>query len=350
MAITSNRRILLLGQNWVGSSAKAAGSALRRLGHTVQEIDDQVFIPQWHTTLMKICRRLTIDRMVQEYNDAILDAVAGWKPDLLLAYKGQYVLPRTLDRLRRAGIRLYNFYPDTSAFSHGPWLPQTLPLYDCIFFTKPFWAQDVSLHLKMADCQYIPHGYDADLHYPIRLQARDIAEYQHDVVFIGTYTTYKEMVLHSFLEIRPDLDLAIFGNQWEKCESRLVRRSVTGYAVHGIAYSTALQASRICLSIMSGQVQGSSQGDEMTTRSFEIPACRCFMLHERTSELSQYFDEGKEVACFDTPQELNAKVLYYLERENERSSILAAGFNRCVPAYSYDARMKQLMSYVENYF
>ena len=88
----------------------------------------------------------------------------------------------------------------------------------------------------------------------------------------------------------------------------------------------------------------------MTTRSFQIPACGAFMLHERTAELARYFDEGKEVACFDTPEELSSKICHYLKHENEREAIAAAGFKRCVPAYSYDARMAELISYVEGGF
>jgi hypothetical protein len=60
----------------------------------------------------------------------------------------------------------------------------------------------------------------------------------------------------------------------------------------------SIRAARICLAIMSGKVQGVVQGDETSTRSFEIPACAGFMLHERTTELLDLYDEDKEVACF----------------------------------------------------
>jgi spore maturation protein CgeB len=69
------------------------------------------------------------------------------------------------------------------------------------------------------------------------------------------------------------------------------------------------------------------------------------MLHERTPELAELFEEGKEVACFGSVEELAEKVDFYLAHPEERERIAAAGHRRCVPAYSYEERMRRLLAY-----
>ena len=54
------------------------------------------------------------------------------------------------------------------------------------------------------------------------------------------------------------------------------------------------------------------------------------MLHERTEEVLEYFEEGKEIACFDGESELVDKVAYYLNNEEERIAIAQAGYERCI--------------------
>ena len=69
------------------------------------------------------------------------------------------------------------------------------------------------------------------------------------------------------------------------------------------------------------------------------------MLHERTTELLTLFEEDKEVVCFQSPEEAAAQIEYYLAHPAEREAIAQAGFERCVPAYSYDNRMRQILDW-----
>jgi spore maturation protein CgeB len=73
-----------------------------------------------------------------------------------------------------------------------------------------------------------------------------------------------------------------------------------------------------------------------TSRTFEIPACGGFMLHERTDEVLNFFEEGAEIACFSDEVELVDKVRYYLTHESEREKMRRAAHERCVCHYSVD--------------
>ena len=266
-------RILFSGENWYGSNARSCSEALRRLGFEVFDIDDQTFIPQVSQFTSRAVRKLLWFRLVDEFNDHILSMAESFRPDMFVAFKGNYIQAGTLKSLSSKGIPLYNFFPDTSAFAHGTWLPKSLPEYDCVFYTKPFWYADVTRQIKLKDAFFLPHGYDPQLHRKVELDARDISDYSCDVSFIATATRHKEKILQRLIAIRPNLNLCIWGNGWTKRRvSAEWRRYVKGIPLLGERYVRAIQAARINLAIMSGRVKGSSSGDLTTSRTYTIPS------------------------------------------------------------------------------
>jgi spore maturation protein CgeB len=288
--------------------------------------------------------RLFRSRMVKEFNNRIIDIADNFGPDIFVAFKGNYIYANTLQLLSRRGIPLYNFYPDTSAFAHGKWLPRSLPEYDCIFYTKAFWYADVTRHIKLKDGSLLQHGYNPSLHRPVELDARDISEFGCDVSFIATHTHYKEKLLERLCSIRPDLNLRIWGNGWtDRCKSTELKRWIKGFALTGELFVGAIRASKINLAIMSGRVEGARSGDLTTSRTYQIPASGGFMLHERNSEVLDLYRENEEIACFESVEELAGKIDYYLAHPAEREGIALAGHARCVPAYSYDNRMAEIL-------
>jgi hypothetical protein len=341
-------RILFLGENWYGSCARACCFALRRLGCDVTDIDQQTIIPQWRQRSNRAVRRLLEPRILREYNQLILDFASQTKPDILLAFKGSFVEPRTLETLRRSRIVLYNYYPDTSPSAHGRMLADSIRRYDCIFYTKKFWSLHHPEALAGRPSIFLPHGYDPDVHQALPLDPRDAEEYGHDVTVIGSHTSQKEQLLCQLVRRCPNLDLRIYGSRWlESSHSPELGPHIRGFPLFGSQYARALRAARISLAIMSGRVEGVIQGDETSTRTYEIPACGGFMLHERTPELLELYEEGREVAAFSSIEELASKIEYYLAHPEERDAIARAGHLRCVPAYSYDERMKEILRHYE---
>ena len=336
-------RILFIGENWYGSNARSCADALRRMGHDVLDIDQQTFFPQVSMFTSRAVRRLIWFRLVEEFNQFILRQSESFQPDIVLAFKGAEIFAKTLQSLRRQGALLYNYFPDTSAFAHGKWLPQSLPEYDCVFYTKPFWYSDVTKRMTLRAGYFLPHGYDPLLHRPVRLDARDISDYGCDVSFIGTHSPHKETLLKKLIGLRPNLDLRIWGNSWEQCGSPDLNKYINGFALNGDRYTRGIQAARVNLAIMRGPVAGASSGDLTTSRTYTVPASGGFMLHERNPEVLDLYKEGEEIACFESAEELAEKIDFYLPYPQERERIARSGHARCVPAYSYDDRMAELI-------
>ncbi|MFP5230267.1 MAG: glycosyltransferase [Acidobacteriota bacterium] len=337
-------RILLTGANWYGSNARSCADSLRRLGCDVLDIDEETFFPPASVFSSRVAWRLLRSKMSREFNSAILNAARTFRYDFFLSMKGTHIERNTLRVLAQAGRPLYNFYPDTSAFQFGHWLPEALPEYDCVFYTKPFWYNDVASRITLKSAHFIPHGFDPVLHRSFPLNNDDRRDYACDVSFIATFTSYKESVLAKLVRLRPNINLSIWGDRWtRKSTAPELRKHIKGFPLLGERYSRAVQSARINLAIMSGIMPGASSGDLTTSRTYTIPACGGFMLHERNDEVLGLYTEGTEIACFASPEELATMIDHYLAVPEERETIARAGQNRCVPAYSYDNRMADLL-------
>jgi spore maturation protein CgeB len=92
----------------------------------------------------------------------------------------------------------------------------------------------------------------------------------------------------------------------------------------------------------------SSNHDEYSLRTFEIPACKGFFLGERTDKHRELFEEGKEAEFFGSEDECSDKIRFYLSHERERDRVAQAGYDRCVKSdYSLHRRLRDAIAKLE---
>ncbi len=281
-----------------------------------------------------------------EFNQAILDTAIKFSPDMLIAFKGAMVERETLRTLRAQGLPLYQYYPDNSIFAHAQVDPGTMEEYDCCFLTKKFLARDAAIKLKLRDAVYLPHGYDPEVHSKPTLSGNDKRIYGAEIAVVMVHTAGKERFLDQLLRLSPQLPIRIWGPSWkERCKSERVKVKAEGMPLLGQAYAKALYASKINLALLSEEATGSTNPDLTSTRTFEIPACGGFMLHRRTPDVLELYQEGSEIECFDSPEEALGKIEFYLQNPAKREEIARKGYQRAVPAYSYDERVRFIVDY-----
>lgn len=339
-------RILFAGERWHGSDAYAYERALLRAGHAVTPIETAVFVPSgWQALWLRAMRRVLKPLMIAEYERAVIDAVNQIQPHLFVGFKAPYVTPKIMRVVKDAGVRAINIYPDISFMAHGPYLPKTLPLYDWVFTTKSFGLVDMERQLGIRRSSFLPPAFDPELHFPIALDNDDWARYGADISFIGTWSPKKERLLEVVARSVSPARIRIWGSSWHKATSSALRDAIENKIVIGREYPKAVRASRINLALLSEQGAGASSGDLITQRTFGMPACGGFMLHERTPEVIQYFEEGTECALYSGEEELVEKVQYYLNNEEERARVAEAGRKRALASgYSVDARVGDIIA------
>jgi spore maturation protein CgeB len=314
----------------------------------VEVLDANHYLPlQWQTLPGRAIRKIFRPVFVRELRLDTARVVARYKPHCLFVWKGNWVHPDLIKDCIHRGVITINYYPDVSFLSHGSYIPRSLLLYDHVFNTKSYGVADMKLELGLQHVSFLEPGYDPELHRPVELTAEDRETYGCDVGFIGTWSPKKESILASLRQALPGIRIRIWGNQWEKHRDVKLRGSIMGYGVTGDEYTKAICGSSICLGLLSEQGQGSSSGDLITARTFQIPACGTFMLHERNLEVLKYFEEGRDAEFFSTPDELADKVEYFLAHEGERVEIARSGHLRCRDAYSIDRRMGSVLDWMD---
>ncbi|CCJ07828.1 Uncharacterized protein BN69_2377 [Methylocystis sp. SC2] len=346
---SASLRILFEGALWSGSDSYAYVRALRRAGHSVTAIEAANFLPTgWRSKWLRGLRRILEPWLIAEYERALIDMARHLSPQLFIGFKANYVTPAAMHVIKDTGAVAINVYPDVSFMAQGPRLPKTLPLYDWVFTTKTFGLKDLESTLGVRNASFFPPAYDPEVHAPCELDAADRAHYQADVSFIGSWSPKKEMVMAALAQAMPDARIRIWGNTWDRASSESLRSAIEGRVVTGLEYAKCVRASRINLGLLSEQVQGASSGDLITHRTFAMPACGGFMLHERTAEITQYFEEGIDCALFSDNEDLVAKARYYLDHESERAFVAEAGRARALRSgYSVDARIQEVLSRFE---
>lgn len=344
--MTDSRRIVVACEFWFGSSADGIAHGLRKLGWDVCPVDTKHHFLQSPSLSLRLLSRAVHRVSVASYNAAVLDAVETLRPRAFLTVKGLYLTPYTLRKIRRRGVTTLNYYPDYH-FDYLGLDQRTFALYDRFFTTKSFQLSFLEERVGPGRAVFLHHGYSAHVHYP---RAGHVAEqdFVADCAHAGTYSPYKARWLEAIVRALPTVKLAIVGSGWRRpAKNTVLEPSVMGHHLLGDAYSRLLQHARINLAFHFGPSGPNNWQDFVSTRSFEIPACKGFMLHIDNDEVRELYRPGKEIDVFATEAQLCDKIAYYLARPELRAGMIQQAFARCVPAYSYDARAEAISDAME---
>jgi hypothetical protein len=338
--------VVVVCDQWLGSNGYAGMKALRRAGWMVSVVPEWEYVPvNWQARATRAIARAVRHLAVGEFNDALVKEVRATRPEFLLVFKGRFVSAEALRAIRAGGTLAYCFFPDNSFRTHGQYLPQALPEYDWVYTTKSFGLRDMKDQLGITKASLLLHGFDPDLHRPVMLTPDDEREFGADVSFIGTWSPKKERYLSALVAARPEVKLRIWGASWTSSRSSILRDAArAAVPVVGERYVRAIIASKINLAILSERRTGASSDDQITSRTFHIPASGGFMLHERTPEVTATLRENMEVGCFANETEMIESVDRWLTRPDERRAAAMAGHRAVVAAHSWDQRIRGILS------
>ncbi len=347
----TNRRILLVGDLNEYAKGYAEARAMRALGLEVMALSHTVIggAERGHPDFSigyRIAHRLGYELDITGINRRLVEAAREFGPDVAWIEKGNMIRPRTLGALKRGrpGLRLAAYSDDDMYLPHNRsrTFAAGLARYDCVFTTKAANAEPGELAAMGARrVVLVDKAFDPRQHYPMP-SASAAAEYACDVGFIGSYEAERGAAL---LHLAANgIPVRVWGNGWDDMaeshpDLRLELEPVVNTEA-ALNYSKCISATRINLGFLR-----KLNRDLHSDRSVEIPACGGFLLAERTADHLRLFEEGKEAAFFDSPEELLAKVRRYLANDDERRAIAAAGLERCrTSGYDLDTRARRMLS------
>ncbi|HHT9135737.1 MAG TPA: glycosyltransferase [Candidatus Wunengus sp. YC60] len=85
-------------------------------------------------------------------------------------------------------------------------------------------------------------------------------------------------------------------------------------------------------------------GQQIKGRNFEIPGTRSFLLTSNAENLSEYYEDGKEIVIFHSAEEFVEKAKYYLKNEDERNTIATNGYKRTINEHTWHHRYDKIFS------
>ena len=341
----AKQSIVIGAENWVGSTTYGMAQGFRKLGWEVYELSPSAFMPIIDSRALRALLRLWMPVVVERYNRALIDAVKSRSPAAFLTVKGAYIFPSTLKIITDNGIPCVNYYPDV-VFSHKSVNQSSLLNYSLFVTTKSFQVAYLAQRLGDNRVKFLHHGYVEDVFKPPLTVGR--RDYHYDLIYIGNHSVDKERWLKRISDKFPGISMMIYGYRWkENVTTGSLSSRIAGRAVSGDELLNAVYGAKINLAIHWGALDDTGWYDRVSTRTFEIPACKGFMLHIDNDEVRELFDPENEIGVFKDESELFQKIDFYLANDKLREEMVEKAYQRCVPAYSYDERAKVIAGWLE---
>ncbi|MDX2139676.1 MAG: glycosyltransferase [Chloroflexota bacterium] len=284
--------------------------------------------------LNRIPPRLSPDLRLR--NARLIEQARAFRPDVLwMVGDNTVVYPETLAKIKQeTGAKLLYFCGTSPIVFSAPIDRAAARLYDLVLASDYYhgiqWQElgaPRMVSLPIVAC-------DPDFHRPYPLTDDERQQYGCDIAFVGTLVPdhlYSRRV--RALEALRDFDLGI----WSVHEvPASLRRFVRGGAL-GEQAQRILSASKICFN---------THGDFVfyggNIRLFEVGGAGIFQITDDLPGVREWFTPGENIVTYNNEDDLRAKVAYYLQHEDERARIAAAGQVHVYAQHTYDVRAARL--------
>ena len=177
-------------------------------------------------------------------------------------------------------------------------------------------------------------GFDRRVRDAVQVPARDI-----DVSFVGSLSPAHPVRARLIEWLAGETRLDIWGNGLDQFPAHsAVHRHYHGES-WGTDMFTALARSKITVNNHIGIAENFANN----MRLYEATGMGCLLLNDRKSNIEDMFEPGREIVCYDSPEECLDLIRYYSRNDAEREKIAAAGQRRTLTEHSYVNRTAELV-------
>jgi spore maturation protein CgeB len=135
-----------------------------------------------------------------------------------------------------------------------------------------------------------------------------------------------------------------------RAESRRLAPLFTPFAKGSVPFDqqkTIFSSSEVVLNfsnVWADGRPGSPLIPHVRLRDFEAPMCGSCYLTGHTDEIEQFYEIGKEIDTYETPEELVDKVQFYLSHSDAAEKLRNRGFQRAVQSHTWRHRFEELFA------
>lgn len=289
--------------------------------------------------LFRVLIRLNGYFVLNRLNVELLKTISKTKPDIVWVFKGMYVRPKTLKKIKHQAL-IVNYNPDhpfifSSRGSGNINVTKSISIYNlhlCYHLgVKQKLEKDYNLKTAV-----LPFGFDlnADFFEELQLE-REIKK----VCFIGNPDKKRVDTISAIASCGFKVD--IYGHGWNTT-SLISKENITIFdALYGDDFWRKLRAYRVQLNIFREHNIGTHN-----MRTFEIPACGGVQLSPYSDEQASFFTENSEIFFYRSQNDLIDKIRQLLAEDdtaiqNYRNS---ARQRSLYSEYSYQNRSNQVLA------
>lgn len=316
--------ILIYGEPFEWAMAANLIQAYKDCGHNADIFDftQYLYRTKKYTLMNRALDRLMFYQVAKKINNNLIDTLNRTKYDALLVLKGIHLFPETIVAAKKRVDYVVNWNPDDffNPLNNSRYLLDSFGTYDCIFTPRSHLIEEYyqrgAKRVETLNWYYLPK-----FQHPVEVSLQEKQKHGNDLVFIGTWSRRREQLIAAL----QGFDIKVWGSHWHRAQKQFRSR---------IECSPPIFAEEMCKVICSSKVNINiltiENRDTTNVRNFEIAACKGFQLSERSPDILALFEEGKEIACFATPEELVSRCSYFLEHQLEREGIRLQGFEKIV--------------------
>lgn len=265
--------------------------------------------------------------------------IEAYEADVVYAQDLSFFERANLDRLRGQGRLI------AGQIASGIPAEELVRGFDLLLSSFPHYPK--RFRSMGVESEYLPIAfYDRVLN---RLRAQGVepdpgADRPHGAVFVGGLDPGVHGAGVELLEqVARELPLDVWGYGGGRLPpGSALRRAYRGEA-WGIEMYRLLARARMVLNRHIRFAEGFANN----MRLFEATGTGAMLVTEAAPNLAEYFEPGREVVTYDGPDDLMDKLSHYLEHDDERRAIAAAGQARTLRDHTYAQVMARLAPMLE---
>jgi spore maturation protein CgeB len=278
--------------------------------------------------------------------DKVLKVTGEFGPDYIVHTKGE--LPPDVFQYLRKYAKVIQWYPDPLV---PDWLIPYVRAADYFFTMSEGLVEE--FRKFNPNVYWLSQGFEPGFFEINSITPEDKNLYSSDVAFVGNLGSEERYLdRRNCLQeiVKMDLQFKWWGPRLPRKISSIplllgkIGRTYGGKFVWGEDYAKVAQLSKIFIAFDSSPDQRKS----MSARMYTAVGCGAFYMCQYIDGIEDVLIPGKEIVTFRTGDEMRELIHYYLNHEEERRAIANAGMRRVWKDHTYDKRIKEMFSMIED--
>ncbi len=201
-------------------------------------------------------------------------------------------------------------------------------LYDFVFFASEKMHRELAAEIKPGSNALLQCFDPEDMKYSEKVKM------PADLLFVGNSRGVYRSILKDLLPT--EFDLTVLGQEWENYPvSEYVKAPLLDHSLLGQAYHDA----KI---VLNDHWEDMKRNDLISNRIFDVLSVGGFVISDHLPVIDELFNGC--VVMYETRDDLNEKIKYYLSHDEERKELGRKGQEIVMAHHTFDMRAKEIIA------